>query len=100
MLHVFIDQWSLVHQRLGADGIATASGSVIARHRVAEPGLGVTVRDTGHVTALEAVVMAAAPPGRLHRRKEHLLPGPAAQHAAAVLTGTATPVATVIDLAA
>jgi hypothetical protein len=92
----------LVHQRLGADliDIATAAGTVVARHRVAVPGLGVTVRDTGHVTALDALAMAAAPPGRPHRKKERIPPGPAAQHAAAVLTGTATPVATVIDLAA
>ncbi|MDO8395061.1 MAG: IS21 family transposase, partial [Dietzia sp.] len=49
-----------VQQRLGADiiDIATVSGAVVARHRVAEPGLGVTVRDTGHVTALEAIAMA------------------------------------------
>lgn len=91
-----------VHQRLGAAtiDIATPSGTVIARHQVAEPGLGVTVRDTGHVTALERVAMAAAPPGRPHRRKERIPPGVAAQQAAAVLTGTAKPVATVTDLAA
>ncbi|MGN6405498.1 IS21 family transposase [Sinomonas sp.] len=91
-----------VRQRLGADtiDIATASGTVIARHRVAEPGLGVTIRDTGHVTALEAIAMASAPPGRPHRRKERIPPGAAALHAAAVLTGTAAPSSTVIDLAA
>ncbi len=46
----------VVQQRLGADviDIATVSGgTVLARHKVAEPGLGVTIRDTGHVTALE-----------------------------------------------
>lgn len=91
-----------VRQRLGADtiDIATASGTVIARHRVAEPGLGVTIRDTGHVTALEAIAMASAPPGRPYRRKERIPPGAAALHAAAVLTGTAAPSSTVIDLAA
>lgn len=91
-----------VRQRFGADtiDIATASGAVVARHRVAEPGLGVTIRDTGHVTALEAIAMASAPPGRPHRRKERIPPGPVALHAAAVLTGTAAPTSTVIDLAA
>lgn len=91
-----------VHQRLGADtiDIATASGAVIARHRVAQPGLGVTVRDTGHVTALDAIAMASAPPGRPHRRKERVPPGQAALAAAAILTRAATQPATVVSLAA
>ncbi len=91
----------VVHQRLGADtiDIATLGGAVVARHRVAEPGLGVTIRDTGHVTALETVAMASAPPGRPHRRKERIPPGPAARRAAQVLTGTQQP-STVISLAA
>lgn len=91
-----------VRQRLGADtiDIATTSGTVVARHRVAEPGLGVTIRDTGHVTALEAIALASAPPGRPHRRKERIPPGPAALRAAAVLTGATQPATTVIDLAA
>ncbi|EXJ50393.1 Mu transposase domain-containing protein, partial [Microbacterium sp. MRS-1] len=91
-----------VSQRLGADNIdiATISGAVIARHRLAQPGLGITVRDTGHVTALEAVAMASAPPGRPHRRKERIPPGAAARQAAAVLAGTAAPSTTVISLAA
>ena len=67
---------------------------------VAQPGLGVTVRDTGHVTALEAIAMASAPLGRPHRRKERIPPGAAARRAAATLTGTAEPTSTVIDLAA
>lgn len=92
----------IVRQRLGAAtiDIATVSGAVIARHRVAQPGLGVTVRDTGHVTALEAIAMASAPPGRPHRRKERIPPGAAARRAAAALTGTEQPTSTVIDLAA
>lgn len=92
----------IVHQRLGAAtiDIATPSGAVVARHRVAQPGLGVTIRDTGHVTALEAIALAAAPPGRPHRRKERIPPGAAARHAAAVLTGTTEDPSTVIDLAA
>jgi len=91
-----------VHWRLGADtiDIATASGTVVARHRLAEPGLGVTIRETGHVTALETIALASAPPGRPHRRKERIPPGTAALRAAAILTGTAGPTSTVIDLAA
>lgn len=92
----------IVHQRLGADviDIATVSGTVLARHKVAEPGLGVTIRDTGHVTALEAIALASAPPGRPHRHKERIPPGAAAQRAAAVLAGTADQPSTVISLAA
>ena len=92
----------VVHQRLGAVtiDIATAGGAVVARHRVAPPGLGVTVRDTGHVTALEQVAMASAPPGRPHRRKERVPPGAAALRAAAALTGAAAQPATVVSLAA
>lgn len=91
-----------VQHRLGTDviDIATASGVVIARHRVAEPGLGVTIRDTGHVTALERIALASTPPGRPHRRKERIPPGSAALAAAAILTGPDRPVSTVIDLAA
>lgn len=91
-----------VQQRLGAPTIdvVTAAGAVVARHQVAEPGLGVTIRDTGHVTALDAIAMASAPPGRPHRRKERIPPGPAALRAAQALTGTEQPVSTVIDLAA
>jgi len=91
-----------VHWRLGAAtiDIATAAGTVIARHRLAEPGLGVTIRDTGHVTALETIAMASAPPGRPHRRKERIPPGSVALHAAAVLTGAIEPDTTVINLAA
>lgn len=91
-----------VRQRLGADiiDIATASGTVVARHQVAEPGLGVTIRDSGHVTALEAIAMASATPGRPHRRKERIPPGSAALRAAAALTSAAAQPSTVISLAA
>jgi transposase len=90
-----------VRHKLGAAVIevTTASGIVIAKHRTAEPGVGVTIRDTGHVVALELVAMAAAVPGRPHRRKERIPPGPAAQAAATRLRGdTTTPTATVTDL--
>lgn len=92
----------VVHQRLGANtiDIATVSGIVLARHRIAEPGLGVTIRDSGHVTALEAIALASAPPGRPHRKKERIPPGTGARAAAAELAGTPAPTTTVINLAA
>jgi transposase len=65
--------------------IATASGIVIARHRMATDGLGVMVRDSGHVIALDTAAMATAATGRPHRRKERIPPGPAAKAAAAQL---------------
>ncbi|TFC82749.1 transposase [Cryobacterium sp. TmT2-59] len=91
----------VVHQRLGATtiDIATISGVVLARHTVAEAGLGVTIRDSGHVTALETIALASAPPGRPHRKKERIPPGTAARRAAMALTGSAEPT-TVISLAA
>ncbi len=92
-----------VHHRLGADviDIATAGGTVIARHRTATDGLGVTIRDSGHVLALERHAMASAPPGPPHRRKERIPPGPAARQAAALLTSAAHEApSTVISLAA
>lgn len=65
--------------------IATSSGIVIARHRLAADGLGVMVRDSGHVIALDTAAMATATTGRPHRRKERIPPGPAAKAAAAQL---------------
>jgi len=92
----------VVHQRLGARtiDIATISGIVLARHQIAEPGLGVTIRDSGHVTALEAIALASAPPGRPHRKKERIPPGAGARAAAAELAGTPAATTTVINLAA
>jgi transposase len=65
--------------------IATISGIVVARHRLAADGLGVMVRDSGHVIALDAAAMTTAATGRPHRRKERIPPGPAAKAAAAQL---------------
>ncbi|OAK54035.1 Mu transposase domain-containing protein [Rhodococcoides kyotonense] len=69
---------------LGADviDIVTASGITIARHHLAADGTGAMVRDHGHVYALEHVAMASAKPGRPHRRKERIPPGPDARAAA------------------
>jgi transposase len=66
--------------------LATGSGVVIARHRLAADGLGIVVRDHGHVIALEQAAMnAVAASGRPHRRKERIPPGEAALAAANVL---------------
>jgi transposase len=65
--------------------IATTTGIVIARHRMATDGLGVMVRDSGHVITLDTAAMATAATGRPHRRKERIPPGPAAKAAAAQL---------------
>jgi len=94
-----------VTTRLGTDvvEIATPTGRgpvVLARHRLAPAGAGVMVRTDEHVTALNTAAMAAANPGRPHRAKVRIPPGPAARAAAHALTttGAAAP-AVVIDLA-
>jgi hypothetical protein len=91
--------------------IATSGGIVIARHKLLADGLGATVRDAGHVIALDTAAMAAASSGRGHRRKERIPPGPEARAAAAELrkrlaagdrvvveTSATTTDSTVIDL--
>jgi hypothetical protein len=92
--------------------IATAGGIVVARHQMAADGLGVMVRDSGHVIALDTAAMATATTGRPHRRKERIPPGPAAKAAAAQLltlrddvnpqaeSSTPSTDSTVIDLSA
>jgi transposase len=92
--------------------IATMSAIVVARHRLAADGLGVMVRDSGHVIALDAAAMATATTARPHRRKERIPPGPAAKAAAAQLitlrgdttdkpeSSTPSTDSTVIDLSA
>ena len=76
-----------VSHRLGAASIelATSGGIVIARHHLAPAGAGATVRDTGHVLALERAAMAAFTTAAPHRRKQRIPPGPAARAAAAAL---------------
>lgn len=73
--------------RLGATSIdiSTAARTVIARHRLAPAGAGATVRDTGHVLALERAALAAFTDAPPHRRKQRIPPGPAARAAAATL---------------
>jgi transposase len=92
--------------RLGAGhlDIATATGTMIARHALAPAGAGVMVRDHGHVLALEQAAMTAASTAAPHRRKQRIPPGPAALAAADTLRATAGKTAgpagdPVIDLA-
>jgi len=91
--------------RLGSPlaDIATPSGIVVARHRLAPDGAGVSVRDHGHVAALNQAAMAASTNQPPHRRKQRIPPGPAALAAAAALGGTAhknCADGTVVDLSA
>ena len=65
--------------------IAIPAGIIIARRKLLADGLGATVRDSGHVVALDAAAMGAANCGRPHRRKERIPPGPEALAAAAEL---------------
>jgi hypothetical protein len=82
--------------------IATSTGIVVARHRLAPDGAGVVVRDHGHVAALDAIALKAAASARgPHRRKERIPPGDAARAAADALRGAEQPtLSPVIDLAA
>lgn len=95
----------LARLRLGAShlDIATAAGTVIARHALAPAGAGVMVRDHGHVLALEQAAMTAASPAPPHRRKQRIPPGDAALAAAGALRAAAgkaaSPGDAVIDLA-
>jgi transposase len=70
--------------------IATASGIVIARHRLVADGTGAVIREIGHVIALEHAAMTAASTARPHRRKERIPPGPAALAAADALRSNAS----------
>jgi transposase len=90
-----------VTHRLGTHtiDITTAGGIVIARHRRAPDGAGVTVRTEVHVAALEAAALAAFTTAKPHRGKVRIPPGETARAAAAVLLGEAT-TTPVIDLAA
>ena len=84
----------VVTMRLGSDvlDIATVAnataGVVIARHRRASDGAGVTIRTDTHVTALTTAALAAFTTAPPHRRKQRIPPGAAAQAAAEMLRGS------------
>jgi transposase len=80
----------VVRHRLGADQvrIVTASGAAVAVHRRAPNGAGATVRDEGHVRALETKVLAAFCDARPCRSKTRRPAGEASRAEAARLRGT------------
>jgi len=86
-------------------GRASALPTVVARHVLAPEGAGATVRDHGHVAALEQAALAASTNARPHRGKERRPPSPAAlAHAATLCARSDLPEQAasepVIDLAA
>ncbi len=93
-----------VRHRLGTTtlDIATAAGTVLARHRREPDHAGVITRDAGHVAALEDKVLAArgAAAGGPCRRKERRPPSAAALAEAAAIRGEPAASATVTDFAA
>jgi transposase len=82
----------IVRHRLGAEAlrIVTASGATVAVHRRAPNGAGATVRDDGHVRALQAKVLAAFSDARPCRSKTRRPAGDASRAEAARLRGSTT----------
>lgn len=68
--------------------IAAPDGTVMARHQRAANGLGATLRDTGHVIALNRAALAGANTLKPHGRKVRIPPGTEARAAAALLRAT------------
>jgi transposase len=94
----------VVRHRLGADTVtvATAGGAVLAEHRRAPDGTGITVRAEHHVVALETAVLKAFSDGRPCKHKTRRPASDAAVAEAARLRGLpdADPAArVVIDMA-
>lgn len=93
-----------VTHRLGAATIdvVTTGETVVARHRRAGDGAGVTIRTDTHVKALETAALAAFTTARPHRGKVRIPPGEDARAAAAVLLGEdrSASAPTVLDLTA
>ena len=87
-----------VTHRLGSDhlAIATASGAVIARHRRARDGSGLSVREPGHVTALDKAVLASFTTTAPCKRKERRPPSAAALAGAGQLRGACGPAGRVV----
>jgi len=101
----------IVSARLGSGlvEVATAgsggAGVVLARHRRAPDGAGAVIRDSGHVAALEAAVLAGFTDRAACRGKTRRPPSPAARTEAARLRGDPAPdaaagVGQVLDFAA
>jgi transposase len=79
----------IVSSRLGSGivEVATEAGAVLARHRRCPDGAGAVIRDSGHVTALEAAVLAGFTDRAACRGKTRRPPSPAARVEAARLRG-------------
>ena len=79
----------IVSSRLGSGIVEVASetGVVLARHRRAPDGAGAVVRDSRHVAALEAAVLAGFTDRAACRGKTRRPPSPAARVEAARLRG-------------
>ncbi|MGH3092637.1 MAG: Mu transposase domain-containing protein [Gaiellaceae bacterium] len=92
-------QWVSVRRRLGSEQIelVSASGSVVARHRLAPPGAGALRRHEEHRLALEEVVLQSLTSARPCRRKANRPPGEAALAAVAALAGEAADVVVSLD---
>jgi transposase len=83
-----VGQHVAISHRLGSQhlDVSVISGSgapvVLARHRRAADGAGVTIRTDDHVRALETAVLGAFTTAPPHRKKVRIPPGPAARAAA------------------
>jgi hypothetical protein len=90
-----------VRTRLGDPTIhiVAGNGAVLAEHRQAVAGAGVTVRSSEHHAALQEVVLGAFSIERPCRRKENRPPGPVALAAAAVLRAGSEGREVTVDLA-
>jgi hypothetical protein len=90
-----VGQTVTISHRLGSQhldvSIPRGSGApvVLARHRRAADGAGVTLRTDDHVRALETAVLGAFTTAPPHRKKVRIPPGPAARAAAEQLLAAA-----------
>lgn len=78
-----------VRARLGEQTlqIASAAGTLIAKHRRAPSGTGQLIRSAEHAAGLEQAVLSAFTTQRPCRRKQNRPPGQSALQAAAILRG-------------
>ncbi len=77
-----------IHQRLGSSvlEVRSASGALLATHRLAHDGAGMVVRDPAHTAALERSVLAQFTTKRPCDRKAHVgISDAALSHAARLL---------------
>jgi transposase len=79
-----VGQQVTVTHRLGSAtlDVSSSKGIVLARHRRAADGAGVTLRTDSHVAALETAVLSAFTTAPPHRKKVRIPPGAASRAAA------------------